>query len=275
MSPVREVALVMERELGKNLRSAKGIVLAILCVLGGVASSLIALSGQRYAHRQFDAEAVRAAREAGYVAAYGKEIGHSMVDAPEVLFAMLIGTIALAPFLASLLGFDSVSSELQHRSIRYWTVRTRRPSYMVGKFLGVFATASLMTLVMHVCIWIVTVVKGDVPLGPTITWGLRFWLVSLPISAAWCGLACFVSSLLRTPILALLLSVLGWLVFGLSYVIARVYESDTFTWLYPNSYDRLLLSPSPDKALLGVGASFGFAALFVALALVVFLRRDV
>jgi len=278
MTPAREVALIIERELGRNLRSAKGIILAILCVLGGVGSALVVNAGKEAAYRRFTEEAAREARAAGYAELYGKEIGKYLADAPEVLFIMLMTTIALAPFLAALLGFDSVSSDLQHRSVRYWTVRSRRSSYFIGKYLGIFATASLMTLVMQISICIALVTKSDVPLTTAISWSMRFWLTTLPISAAWCALAAFMSSLLKTPILALLLSFVGWLVFGLVYVIARIGEKKNevppLAWIYPNGYDRLLLSPSPDTLAIGVGASLAFAAVFLVAAAFIFQKRD-
>ena len=41
------------------------------------------------------------------------------------------------------------------RRVRYWTLRTRRASYFVGKWLGLWATVSAVTFAMHALIWIV------------------------------------------------------------------------------------------------------------------------
>ena len=279
MSPVREVLLIVERELSRNLRSAKGIVLAVLCILGGVGTSLVAVSGQKYVHRQASEEVVRAGREQAVAAMYGKDygpgIGKALADAPEVLFVMMIGTLSLAALLAAFVGFDSVSAEMQHRGVRYWTVRSRRTSYIAGKFLGMFLVASTMTLLMSVCSWIAIQAKSDVPLGLTISWGIKLWVATLPISLAWCALVTFFSSVFRSPILALLVSCIGWMVFGLTYIIGKSTDNEWLTWLYPSSYDRLLLSPDPDRWLMGMGASTAFTAAFVMGALVLFQQRDV
>ena len=48
---------------------------------------------------------------------------------------LLFMTIWLTPMLVALMGFDSISADIQHKGVRYWTLRTRRASYFVGKWL--------------------------------------------------------------------------------------------------------------------------------------------
>lgn len=274
MSPAREIALVVERELLRNLRSAKGVVLAVLCVLGGTGTTIGGLSTRRY-YAEAGAAGIHRMREQGLTAAYGKEIGKYLADAPEVMIAMMAGTFWLSALLAALIGFDAISGDIQYRAVRYWTVRARRSSYFAGKFLGMFAVATSMTFLMHLCSWIAIVSKSDIPIDEVLSWGVRLWLVTLPVSAAWCALVTFFSSVFRTPILALLVSCVGWMVLGLTYGFGKLTERDAFTWLYPNGFDRLLLSPSADKLLSGVGAAMAFAAVFVGAGVLFFQRRDV
>ncbi|MBL8715114.1 MAG: hypothetical protein JNL79_03925 [Myxococcales bacterium] len=274
MSPLREIALVVERELVRNLRSAKGLVLAGICVLGGVGTTLVTLSAQGRIGSKFGAESVHSMREEAIAQVYGKEIGKALAGMPEVLFVLMSGTLALAALLAVFVGFDTVAGDLQHRAVRYWTVRTRRSSYFVGKYLGMFAVASTMTLLMNVVCWIVILAKSSVPVSDVVVWGFRLWLVTLPVSAAWCALVAFFSGLFRTPILALLTSAFAWLVLLVTYGIGRASDNDTITWVHPSGFDRLLLSPSPDKFGLGLLASGLFAALFLGAALLLFQQRD-
>jgi ABC-type transport system involved in multi-copper enzyme maturation permease subunit len=271
MSPVREVALLVERELVRNVRSAKGIVLALLCVIGGTGMTLAGVS----AERRFDDPQLHEVRRQTLSALHGKEIGKYLADAPEVLYMMLVGTIALSAFLATFIGFDSISGELQHRGVRYWTVRARRSSYIVGKFLGLFAVASTMTFLMHASSWIAILVRSDAHLPHVLSWGLRFWMLTLPVSAAWCAIVTFLSALFRTPILALLTGCLAWMVLGLTYLTGKISERDALTWLYPNGLDRLLYSPNPNEWLGGVGVGVAWAAVFITGATVLFQRRDV
>jgi ABC-type transport system involved in multi-copper enzyme maturation permease subunit len=271
MSPAREVALLVERELIRNLRSAKGIILALLCVVGGTGMTLAGVS----AGKRLNDPQMHEVRSQTLTAIHGKEIGKYLADAPEVLYAMLITTIALSALLAAFIGFDSISSELQHRGVRYWTVRARRSSYIVGKFVGMFAVASIMTFVMHACSWTAILVKTDAAVPDVLSWGLRFWFLTLPVSAAWCAIVTFVSALFRTPILALLSACLAWMVLGLTYVTGKFSEREALTWVYPNGLDRLLFSPNPNEWLGGVGAGAAWAVVFVAAGVVLFQRRDV
>ena len=41
------------------------------------------------------------------------------------------------------------------------TIRTRRPSYVTGKFLGLWATCSLVALAMHMLIWVIVIARGE------------------------------------------------------------------------------------------------------------------
>jgi hypothetical protein len=128
---------------------------------------------------------------------------------------------------------------------------------------------------MHVCSWIAIVAKTNLPIHVVASWGLRLWIITLPVSAAWCALVAFFSSMFKTPILALLVSCFAWMVLGLTYFFGKISSNDAVTWVYPNGYDRLLLSPSADQLFAGIGASALFAAVFVAATIVLFQKRDV
>ena len=131
---------------------------------------------------------------------------------PTSLLVFLKITVWLGPLLIALLGFDLMSSELQHRSVRFWTVRTRRWSYFTGKMLGLWAVVALVTLVLNVIAGTVAAARGYVTVGQLFTWGLRFWLVAVVIAGTWAAIATFISSCFRTPILSLLTTFLTFFV---------------------------------------------------------------
>jgi ABC-type transport system involved in multi-copper enzyme maturation permease subunit len=280
MSPFVETYLIVLRELRRNFRSVKGIALAVLSLLGGSGAAMLFVKYQQFKRERLadmSVEQMRALREQAYVelGGYDADTAKSLASSPEVLYAVFILTIWLTPLLIALLGFDNVSSDMQHRAVRYWSVRTRRGSYFAGKFFGLFATVSGITLAMQLIIWTVCIVRGEATAGETFTWGLRLWLTSLPMSAAWCGVATLTGSFFRQPFLALL-SIFGAF-FGLWFiwVLGNVAKLEPLVYLYPNQYDRMLLSAKPWTALGGLAACLGFAGVTVGGGGALFARRDV
>jgi ABC-type transport system involved in multi-copper enzyme maturation permease subunit len=188
---------------------------------------------------------------------------------------MLVATIWIAQILVSLLDYDAVSGEVQHRSVRFWTVRTRRSSYIVGKFLGAWLTVLAVTLGVNVIVWIVTVSVGQMPVGQVLSWGLRFYAVTVPITGAWCGIALLVGSLFRTPMMSLLAISAAFSGLLIVRIVAAVSERDWLAYTDPSIYDVLLLSPEPSKVALGLLGSLGIAAVTTGAAAALFETRDV
>jgi ABC-type transport system involved in multi-copper enzyme maturation permease subunit len=279
MNPLSEIALVVARELRKNLRSVKGIVLLVMSLLGGLLATLGAIKlGELEKSKlaDMDPTAIHALREEGLSQLYGDPVmGKYLADAPEALVGFLNITIWLAPLLIALLGFDAISGEIQHRTVRFWTVRTRRWSYYLGKFGGLWVLISSLTLVMHAILWIGAIIAGQASAGAMLAWGMRFWLVTLPITAAWCGLAMLISSQLRAPILALLVICVAFFALAILRVIGGVAGVTALLYLYPNYYDNLLLSPRIERLAEGIGACFAFAGVTTGLGGALFARRDV
>jgi ABC-2 type transport system permease protein len=279
VSPLSEIRFVAQRELGKSFRSAKGIVLLVLSLLGGTGATLLLVKAQQLKREKLagaNADMLRELREDAATQIFGDpQTGKSLADAPEVLVAVLLLTIWLTPLVISLLGFDSVSGDLQHKSVRYWTLRTRRWSYFVGKWAGVWATVSMMTLAMHGLIWLLCIIRGEAPFTTALGWGIRFWVITLPISAAWCGIATFVSSLFRSPIISLLVIFSVFFGLWLFWMIGQVAHVDALQYAYPNFYDAMLINPRIDRAMTGLACCLGMAALYVGGGSYLFSRRDV
>ncbi len=277
MNPLAEVGLIVGRELRKNFRSIKGLILCALALLGGFGTTMLLLwveKMKRQSAADLSLDQLHAIREAGLSKVYGEEQGKYLADAPEVLLLMLLITIWVGPLFIALMGFDGISGELQHRSVRYWTVRTRRASFYVGKFVGSWAVVSTVTFALNLVVWIATMARGEATLASCVSWGLRFWLVSLPIGAAWCGIATLVASQFRTPMLSLLVTFAAFFVIWLVYVIGGVTGRAWMMHIYPNYYDVYLLSPKLDQFAKGLGACLGFAGATTALGAYVFTRRD-
>jgi ABC-type transport system involved in multi-copper enzyme maturation permease subunit len=291
LSPIVEIRLLAVRELHRSVRSAKGIALGALTLLGAFVASLVCVwlegAERTGANAQSTEAYIELKRQLLTKATGDPSLGAYLAGIPTSLLFFLKVTVWLSPLLVALLGFDAVSSELQHRSVRFWTVRSRRWSYFTGKMLGLWAIVGLMMLVLNMLAGTVALVRGYVTFRELVGWGLRFWFVAFVIAAVWVAAATWVSSCYKTPILALLTTFgiffVSWVV-GTGGFISRLRQSEDptivrrmawYEYLYPNAYDTLLLSPDTTRVLTAFGILMGFAALIVIAGSFLFQRRDI
>jgi ABC-2 type transport system permease protein len=141
LSPFSEIRLIVQRELRKNLRSVKGIILFAISLLGASVTMFNLKAFEVEAPLRFkDAtpELIHDAKAAAIQEFFysDSEVANHLADAPLKLVLIFFLAVWLAPMLVALMGFDTVSSDMQYRSVRYWTVRTRRTSFLIGKFVG-------------------------------------------------------------------------------------------------------------------------------------------
>lgn len=287
MSPAAEVALVVQREIRKNVRSAKGLILLGLSLLGGVivalAFNFVATTEREFIAKQLATlppEAIADATEKVHreivlrLGGSDEALGDALSKAPLALWGSFKGTVLCGPWLVALLGFDAVSGELQHRTVRFWTVRTRRVSYYVGKVLGLWAVVSLLTFFVHAIIWVVVIARGNTA-GSVLEWGPRFWACTLPLSLVWCALVHLLGSQFRVPILALLMSIVGYFLFVIAWGLGINGKVPPLEFVYPNTYETWLIHPHLDRVFEGLGICLGCAVAYIAAGAAVFARRDV
>lgn len=300
MNPAVETRFVLQRELRKSFRSVKGIILALLTAAGGGGLALLfaqsdSIRQQQLKENEISPEAILKFKQILLSEWFmDKDTGAHVANGPGLLFFLFAISIIMAPSLVLLLGFDAVAADRQHKTVRYWTIRSRRSSYIIGKFLGLWATCAAVTFVMHLLIWIICVARGEAPFGQVVSWGVRYWLASMPILAMWCAVSTFMSSLFRVPIVALLATAALFFVWWLSYfpfwmgghegffaVFAgrappeTLAKPATILFAYPNFYDRFLLSPNAGQFLTGLAVCFGFTAALIAAGSALFGKRDV
>ena len=282
---------MVARELRRSVRSVKGIVLGILTLLGAFVASLVCVwmeGSDRDAAKVTSTQAYIELKKAAIEKATGDPAFASYAaSVPTSLLVFLKITVWLGPLLIALLGFDLMSSELQHRSVRFWTIRTRRWSYFTGKMLGLWAVVALITLVLNVIAGTVVAARGYVTVGQLVTWGVRFWFVAVIIAGTWAAIATFISSCFRTPMLSLLTTFVAffamWLVSLIGFVVRARDTLETgvqkdmawYEYLYPNSYDTLLISPETTRVLTALGVLVGFVVLANAAGAALFQRRDI
>src|SRR5260221_8625977 len=146
--------VIVARDLLRSVRSVKGIILGILTLIGAFITAMICTwlegqnrakvgAGSTQAYIDLKRSAIEKATGDASLASY-------IASVPYSLLLFLKVTIWLGPLLIALLGFDGVASDLQHRSVRFWTLRARRWSFLVGKFFALWALVALITLVLNV-----------------------------------------------------------------------------------------------------------------------------
>jgi ABC-type transport system involved in multi-copper enzyme maturation permease subunit len=284
MTPQAEVALTAGREIRKNLRSTKGAAMFALFFLGGVVPSILQVLFTRVTTRagvgidDIPSEMLRKARLDALKAAYdGSEaIANYLVDCPTVIYFLFKGTLFFLPLLVLLVGFDQIAGEVQHRTIRYITGRAHRGSIVFGKAIGIWVVVSIMILVLHGTVWGFLLAKSDARAGEIFSWGLRIAGFCVAYAWAYAGITAFFSSIFRTPAVSLFVG--AGLLFGMSLLrlILSIFDSTkNATWLFPPTYEDLLVSPDPTRALGGVALLLVWGLLCTLAASEVLRRRDV
>jgi ABC-type transport system involved in multi-copper enzyme maturation permease subunit len=279
MSLWEEIRLVAQHELRKNLRSTKGIVMFVLFVLGGALPILLQVWVQRLGLDKMTPEQRHRLYEEGLLRAYRGD--HEMVSylshCPPLLYFLLSGTQLFLPLLCLVIGFDQISGDVQHRSIRYLVGRVNRSSLVIGKALGIWGVLGVMVFVLHVVVWIMLLATGDDGAGVTFSWGFRIWAFSIATASASVGLASLVSSWFKVPILSLFVG-LG-VAFGLfiaRLIVLAIGDSADFAkWIFPATYETFMVKPEALTALGGCAACVAWGAVMVALAAVIVQRKDV
>lgn len=279
----QEVTLTALREIRKNLRSAKGIAMcSLFFVFGAVPSVLQVLFSKATASVGLDGapeQALHEVRVKTYTSMYDSaDIGNYLAKCPDTLYVFLLEIAFLClPVLVLLVGFDQIAGEIQHRSIRYVVGRSRRTSFVIGKTLGLWAVVATVMLLLHVTVWVVMLVRGTAPAADILSWGFRIWIFGVAYSAAWAGYTTLVSSLFRTPIVAMFVGAGIGSFLVVTYLILRAIGETTevATWLFPNKYVWLMVSPDPSRALGGMALCIAWGALCVLASTAIVRRRDI
>jgi len=276
MLSAREVGLVAQREILRNLRSTKGIAMFALFFLGGLVPAVVRLMLRKMAG-DVPEEVVRATFEGYLSKRYTSDaIVKHLAGAPPIVFFLFEGTLMFLPLLVLAVGFDQIAGEIQHRTIRYSAGRATRPSLIAGKALGIWGVIAVMISVLHVTVWIVSLAQGGQTVGSLLGWGARFLLYSVACAGAYVGFASLMSSIFKTPIVSLFVGAgVGFGIWLLNGILGYFDSTEKITWIFPNRYEKLLIEPDPLTVLAGIGLFLLWGALCVTGASAIVGRRDI
>src|SRR5271165_4688831 len=133
MQTLRDTWIVFGAELRRALRSPRVLLVLLLYLAFSAGVMLAAGALARQAQVQFEAqgqgmEGLQSPKAAMLALLFGQDRGlvESLMALPAMLLVVFKLGLIFLPAYVALLGFDTVSSELQTRSLRYLTVRTSR-----------------------------------------------------------------------------------------------------------------------------------------------------
>ncbi len=259
--------------------------MTILFILGGVVTFLAKVFSD-HAQKELRLDKLsldqqRELQERAYYGVYGDHaIAKNLLDAPSSLWFLFYGTLVVLPLLSLIIGFDQIAGDVQHRSIRYFVGRARRPSLVIGKALAMWGVLAVMIFVLDVIVWGAMIVRGDATAGVTLSWGLRFYVYAVCAGGAMVGLTSLMSSFFRVPILSLLVGVGA--AFGM-FVVRAIVAALSFKfdwiepakWVFPASYETLMVKPDALPILGGCVGPVVWGAIVVGFAALIVQKKDV
>jgi ABC-type transport system involved in multi-copper enzyme maturation permease subunit len=276
MPSAREVGVVAQRELYRNLRSTKGIAMFALFFLGGLVPAVVRMLIRKITDDVPD-EVVRTGFEALLARQHGSDaLAKYLSSSPPTIYFLFQGTLTFLPLLVLLVGFDQIAGEVQHRTIRYSAGRARRGSIVVGKALGIWGVVAIMIAVLHLTVWVLAIATNSKDAGAVASWGGRMLIFSVFCAGAYVGFASLMSSVFRNPIVVLFVGAgVGFGIWLLNAILGYFKSTEQLTWLFPNHYEKLLFEPDPLKVLAGLALFVVWGAACVAASSLVVARRDV
>ena len=294
LNGLNETGVIWSAECRRTVRSARVVALLalyssfsllVLLIVGGVTKALREQLDTQIAQTGADAGAATQVADEfrksflGFLLGGDQAMIEALTQVPLVVLLVFKVTLFFLPIYVALMGFDQVSGEVGPRSIRYLTVRARRSSLLLGKFLSQATVLLGMVLVIDLAIFVYAwVITPDFAFGAFALNLLKFWLAAVVFSLAYLALTTFCSSLAHTPALSLILNLLllfGFWVVNLVGSLATDGSPVSYVrYLTPSYYANNLLHPRFAEFAVSGMAYFTFALLFLGGAFFALRTRD-
>ncbi|QRK07280.1 ABC transporter permease [Archangium violaceum] len=266
MNGLNEIAVIWGAECRRTVRSARAVVLLGLYSLISLVVLLVGALLRAWIQQM--------AEQAGGVLAPSEQM-------PTLVVVVFYLSILFLPLYVALMGFDQLSGEVGPRSIRYLTVRARRSSVLMGKFLAqttiLLGLVLALDLILCVYAWLSTPGFG---FGAFVLNLFRFWVGTMVFSLAFLALTTLCSSFTTTPAVSLvfnficiLLAFCIWLA-GLWFGRGEGHPLENIRYLSPMNYCTKLLDPEPLQFGGSALAYVVFALLFLGGAYTALRTRD-
>jgi ABC-type transport system involved in multi-copper enzyme maturation permease subunit len=301
MQTLKDTWTVFGAELRRALKSPRVLLVLLLYVAFSAGVMLATGALARQAQHQFEAQGqdlggLQSPKAALLSLLFGQDRGlvESLLELPALLLVVFKLGLIFLPAYVAVLGFDTVSAELQTRSLRYLSVRTSRTALAVGKALALAAVVLLLVTVVHLGAFSYALsAVDDFSLAQALRAWPRLWGTTALVGLGMAALTTLCSAASRTPALSLTLNfavLLGlWAAgaFGSGARVMRMvqdqmtHQESGVSWqeriglLAPSTWSAELLYPDVTRALTGALVLLLFALACGAGAVAVLRTRDI
>jgi ABC-type transport system involved in multi-copper enzyme maturation permease subunit len=301
MQTLKDTWTIFGAELRRALKSPRVLLVLLLYVAFSAGVMLFAGFLARQAQSQFEAQGqdiggLQSPKAALLALLFGqnRSLIESLLDLPAVLLVVFKAGLIFLPAYVAVLGFDTVSAELQTRSLRYLTVRTSRTALAMGKALALAAVVLLLVTLVHLGAFGYAVSSvQEFSMGEAVKAWPRLWGTTALVGLGMAALTTLCSTATRAPALSLTLNFAMLLAFwaagtfgsGARWVrmaqeqVAQkelgVSWQERIGLLAPSTWSAEVLYPDLTRALTAVLVLFLFAVACSAAAVVVLRTRDV
>ena len=294
MDGLKETLVIWSAELRRAVRSGRAVVLLglysmfsalVLLVVGWLASQVREAVNKQLETAGAGADASAQVGEEmrkgvlGFLTSNDSAMMEALAQVPlEVLVVFKI-TLFFLPAYVVLMGFDQISGEVGPRSMRYLTVRARRSSVLLGKFLSQATLLLGLVLIIDLAIFVYArIANPDFGFADVVLNLLKFWLAAIVFSLAYVSLTTLCSALFRSPAVSLVFNFILLFIFWLMDTIGRASGEDGvlrfLRYLSPSYYAGNLLHPRLAEFAASGAAYAGFATIFLLGAYAVLRARD-
>ncbi|QSQ15079.1 ABC transporter permease [Myxococcus landrumensis] len=283
MDGLKETLVIWSAELRRAMRSGRAAVLLglysmftalVLLVIGWIAREIRNAVNQQLANAGADMDApVRIAEEGrkgilGFLIGKDTALLEALAQVPiEVLLVFKV-TLFFLPAYVALMGFDQISGEVGPRSMRYLTVRARRSSVLLGKFLAQASLLLGLVLIIDLAIFtFASITNPDFGFAAMSLNLIKFWLAAIVFSLSYVALTTLCSSLFRSPAVSLVFNFILLFVFWLMDTVGKFVSDESalrgLRYLSPSFYASNLLHPKLTEFGVSGAAYAGFATIFL------------
>lgn len=309
MEDLNEIGAVWRGEVGRAIKSGRVLVLLILFLLFvGLALTAVGFIEHRMVGSIKDQMngAGMTATEASEKLLQGKEqflsmfitddaaMLKSLAELPLVLLVVFKITLRFVPLLIALMGFDQLAGEIGPKSIRFFVVRVRRSSLVLGKFLAQATLFSLLSIISTLMmVGVAKALNSDFAMADVAVWLVKLLVSSLVLALAYLAVTSLCSAMVKQASVSLVLNIIVLFVVWFVALIGESFRfpgesaqgavSQIITSESPIAYVRYLsvwhfgqdlLHPHLREFLTAVVMHLGFAATFLGLTQIIVSKRD-